>query len=155
MGNTRLIVTCLCLVMLVVSIHSFWQKSANSPETPDVLYGIPVYPGAKLNLPLSSTGDPAIFVFLSSDSLDQVLAFYDEAFKARSTPLTYGKGAMVIHQYMIQAGELRNYPLKGVEVMAYNSFYRRVLHQRVKIKIYVPEAEVKPSTEPAQDGSTG
>lgn len=142
MGNSRLIVACLSLVMLVVSIHSFWQKSAQSPPTPESLYGIPVYPESKLNLPLSGTGDPAIFVYLSSDSLEKVLAFYNDVFKGEPTRLSYGKGSMVIYQYPLQAGEVTNYLLKGVEVMAYNSFYQRVMHQKVKIKIYVPRAEM-------------
>jgi len=138
----RLLVVSLCFVMLAISIHSFWQKADQSPRAPEILYGIPLYPESKLNLPLSGTGDPAIFVFLSDDTLEKVLAFYDEVFKAKPQILTYGKGAMTIYQYLIEPGELTNYPQKGVEVMAYNSFYQRVLHKKVKIKVYVPKAEM-------------
>ncbi len=146
----RLLITSLCIAMLVVSIHSFWQKAEKSPQAPEILFGIPVYPESKLNMPMSGTGDPHIFVFLSDDSLEQVLAFYDEAFKAKPKVLSYGK-SMIVYQYLITPSELANYPLKGVEVMAYNAFYQRVLHKRIKIKIYVPKEELGENPTPLSE----
>ncbi len=148
MYKTRSIVISLCLIMLAVSIHSYWKRSSRSPDSPEVLFGIPVYPEAKLNIPLSGTGSPRIFVYLTDDSLDQVLAFYTEAFKAEPIVLSYGKTSMTVYQYLIKPSDITNYPLKGVEVMPYNAFYRRILKKSVKIKIYVPEEEIGDSETP-------
>lgn len=145
MAYPRSLVISLSIMMLAISSYSFWKKSAQSPQAPEILYGIPVYPQSTLNLPLSSNGDPHIFVFLSDDSLENVLRFYNEAFKAEPRVLSYGKGAMTIYQYLVLSSDLTNYPLKGVEVMPYNAFYRRVMNKKVKIKIYVPKAEVEGS----------
>ena len=158
MTNPRALISGLCFLMLVWSIHSFWQNSSRSPALPEVLFGIPVYPGSELNLPLSGTGEPRIFVFLSDDPLDKVLAFYSSRLKASPNVLRYGKGSMTVYQYMIRPSQLANYPLKGVEVMPYNSFYKRVMRKGVKIKIYIPGEEIGDTPtlldQPAQPAGT-
>lgn len=150
MNQTRSIVVSLCLIMLALSIHSYWKRSAQPPDSPEVLYGIPIYPESELNIPLSGTGSPRIFVYLTEDPLEKVLAFYNQAFQAEPVSLSYGKGAMTVYQYLIKPSELENYPLKGVEVMPYNAFYRRILKKKVKIKIYVPVEEIGDGESPQE-----
>jgi hypothetical protein len=123
------------------------QKVEEEIEFPEVLYGIPTYQNSRLSYPMSGfTADPYTAVFLTNDSHENVVAFYKEKLNMDPQEIKYGRGrlvAMTIYQFKLEDGILTNQINKGVEVIPFNSFSRKVYKARTKIKIIIPQSEIR------------
>ncbi len=129
------------IVLFTIILQAFLLVIQQEDESPKVLAGIPVYPEARYNDFLSSRGNPLVYVFMSDDPVETVLAFYEEFFAAPALHLTYPSGLLRIFQFVITPSEVKDTPLKGVEVIPLNRFNRRIFKARTKIKIILPPDE--------------
>lgn len=146
----------ICFCALIT--HSYMQKSKDNVDLPAELYGIPVYQNARISVPMTSSPetDPYVAVFLSDDSYEKVVAFYEERMEMKAVALKYGKGrltAMIIYQFKIEEGVLTNQINKGVEIVPFNSWNRRVYKAKTKIKIMVPQTDIQAAEEEQQPGA--
>ncbi len=101
--------------------------------------GIPVYPGSKFSKLLSSIGESLIVVYHSNDDLKSVLAFYRKKLNMNYKKVKYGK-ALIVYQFPMAYTSINGklWLKKGVEIIPYGGFYRKVFKAKVKIKIYIP-----------------
>lgn len=142
-----LIGICLCTYIT----YSYMQKAKEEIEFPEILYGIPTYQNSRLNYPMSGfNADPYTAVFLTDDSYEDVVAFYKAKLNMEPRPINYGRRnvvTMTIYQFKLEDGILTNQISKGVEIIPFNSFSRKVYKARTKIKIMVPQSEIRALTE--------
>lgn len=133
------------IIALNIFIHSFILNNQKDVKVPEYLYGVPTYPNARFYLPMSSLdADPCVAAFLTNDSAETVVDFYKKKMNMPPKDIFYGKtGGMLIHQFGLEKSDLRNSIVKGVEILAFNSFNRRVYNASTKIKIYVSRKEVE------------
>ncbi len=101
--------------------------------------GIPVYPGSKFSKLLSSIGKSLIVVYHSNDDLKSVLAFYRKKLNMNYKKVKYGK-ALIVYQFPMAYTSINGklWLKKGVEIIPYGGFYRKVFKAKIKIKIYIP-----------------
>lgn len=133
------------IVVFTLILQAFLLVIQQQDESPQVLEGIPVYPAARYNDFLSSRGgNPRIYVFLSDAPADSVVAFYEEFFGVQAGLLTYPSGLLKIFQFVVTPSEVKDTPLKGVEVIPLNRFNRRIFKAVTKIKIILPPQETDP-----------
>jgi len=133
------------VVLLSLIISSAIKKSNTDIKFPEFLFGVPTYPNAKFNRQMSQTGDPYIYVFLTKDDYKKVLDFYKKKMEVDYKVLKYGRGKitnLIIYQFELKKGLIKNYLYKGVEIIPLNSFYYKVYKAWTKIKIYIPREEI-------------
>ena len=116
--------------------------------------GVPIYPGADFSRQMTHTADPWMLVFLTRDGADKVVRFYSERLNVKPRRLEYGRGQMTLWQYNLETGAdaeervrmggelLRNSVYRGVEILPFNSIYRRAYGRSTKIKIILPRRDV-------------
>lgn len=139
------------VILFTLVVHSYIRQNQKEIEFPEILYGIPTYQNSRLSYPMSSlTADPYTAVFLTDDPYEKVLAFYKEKLGMDYKEINYGRGStvvMTLYQFKLEDGILTNQISKGVEIIPFNRFNRRVYKASTKIKIMVPQAEIKELTE--------
>jgi len=123
---------------------------------------LPVYKNAILSLPMSQTGDPFIYVFLSKDNYKDIVDFYKKELQNKYLlkKIVYSK-MMTIYQFRpakdkkkLKAEEklkrkrttgakeikiLEDYITMGVEIIPLNHLWEKVLDAKTKIKIIIPK----------------
>lgn len=133
--------------MLTLFIHSYIRQTQKEIEFPEILYGIPTYQNSRLSYPMSSlTGDPYTAVFLTDDPYETVLAFYEKKLGMGYKKLNYGRGSTIVgavYQFKMEEGILTNQISKGVEIIPFNHFNRKVYKASTKIKIMIPQKEIE------------
>ncbi|MCP5104047.1 MAG: hypothetical protein GY950_11745 [bacterium] len=143
----KAILSILGLILFTWVIHSYIRENQRDIDYPEILYGIPTYPGSRISYPMSMmTADPYTAVFLSNDPYEKVIEFYKDKLAMDYKELKYGKGSavvMTIYQFEMKKGILKNQINKGVEIIPFNHFNRRVYKAATKIKIIIPQDEVK------------
>ncbi len=102
--------------------------------------GIPVYPNSKFSKLLSSFGKSWIVVYHSNDDFRDILSFYKEKLNMNYKKVKYGK-ALIVYQFPMAYTSFNGklWLKKGVEVIPYGGFYRKVFKAKVKIKIYITQ----------------
>lgn len=138
--------------------HSYMQNIKDNVDLPAELYGIPVYQNARVSVPMTSSPetDPYVAVFFSDDSHEKIVAFYEEKLEMKVVPLKYGKGrltALIVYQFKIEDGILTNQINKGVEIVPFNSWNRRVYKAKTKIKIFIPQKDIQAAEEGPEPGT--
>jgi len=140
------------IIALTLFVYSYMKESEKKIDYPEYLYGIPTYPQSRFSPSFSSlNGDPFIAVFFSEDSYEKILQFYKEKLNIDYKEIDYGSSSlkvMTIYQFPIEPGPLKNYIAKGVEVLPLNSRNQFVNKAKTKIKIYVPQSEVRKGQKP-------
>ncbi len=139
----------------------------------------PIYPGARLNVPMCQTGNPYIYVFLSKDRYESIVDFYNEVLKGRyrMKKIEYRK-MMTIYQFRSievdkkfnldnkntaaskQPGEeerrlLEDFIFDGVEIIPLNHLWEKVLEAKTKIKIIIPRNVLLESDKSAEKSTGG
>lgn len=135
------------VIVLTLFIHSYIRQTQKEIEFPEILYGIPTYQNSRLSFPMSSlNSDPYTAVFLTEDSYEKVLAFYEEKLGMGYKKLNYGRGSTVVgivYQFKLEDGILTNQISKGVEIIPFNHFNQKVYKASTKIKIMIPQKEIE------------
>lgn len=137
------------IIACTIIINSYMQQNEKEIDYPNLLYGMPTYPEAKISYPMSSVnGNPYIAVFLSGDSYEKVLEFYREKLKIKYRTIKLGSRGHVVktfYQFVMQEGLLANGKSvgKGVEVHPLNARSELVYKAKTKIKIILPKKEVE------------
>lgn len=135
------------VILFTLAVHSYIRQNQKEIEFPEILYGIPTYQNSRLSYPMSSlTADPYTAVFLTNDPYEKVLAFYKEKLGMEYEEIKYGRGrtvVMTLYQFKMEDGILTNQISKGVEIIPFNHFNRRVYKAHTKIKIMIPQKEIK------------
>lgn len=147
------------IILFTLVVHSYIRQNREEIQFPELLYGIPTYQNARLSVPMSSlTSDPYTAVFLTEDPYEKVLAFYEKKLDVDYKEIKYGRGStvvMTIYQFKMEDGILTNQISKGVEIIPFNHFNRRVYKASTKIKIIIPQKEIKELTEKSKKTTPG
>ena len=165
--DLKVIFTLFAFIILLFIINSFYKKgqkdikinqsNIKTLKDQDIF---PIYKDSKLSLPMSQTGDPFIYVFLSKDKFEDVIDFYEEALKEKYSlkKISY-KSMMTVYQFRSIEEDLKlkkeeklkkdrlkgkdikvldDYITKGIEIIPLNHLWARVLEAKTKIKIIIP-----------------
>ena len=100
---------------------------------------IPIYPNAKFSETLSYTGENDwLLAYLTKDSALKVINYYKRVLNVKLERVKYGK-TLVIYQFPISYTMINKKKIleKGVEIIPFSGFYRKVFKANTKIKIYV------------------
>ncbi len=100
---------------------------------------IPIYPNAKFSKTLSYTGkDNWLLSYLTKDPALKVINYYKRVLNVKPERVKYGK-TLVIYQFPISYTMINKKKVleKGVEIIPFSGFYRKVFKANTKIKIYV------------------
>jgi hypothetical protein len=155
------------IILLSFIINTYYKKSKkkinfisnkNQIKKQEIL---PVYKDAVLSLPMSQTGDPFIYVFLSKDNYKSIVDYYKmelgDSYVLKK--IVYSK-MMTIYQFRpvtdkkkLEIEEkikreklsgakkiklLEDYISMGVEIIPLNHLWEKVLEAKTKIKIIIP-----------------
>ncbi|MCP4148221.1 MAG: hypothetical protein GY757_10775 [bacterium] len=149
MRKQKVFLVMFAIIFCTLIIHTHRKDIQKEDEFSDILYGIPTYENSRFSRSMSSlNSNPFIAVFLTNDSHEKIVAFYKKNLKVdfEYNEIEYrarSVHAMTVYQFKIQEGVLVNQISKGVEIIPYNSFNRRVFKAKTKIKILLPLEEVE------------
>jgi len=147
------------LIMVTIVIHSYINQIKKVVPFPKIFYGIPTYERSRLDVSMTSSPniDPYMVVFITEDSYEKVLDFYKKQLKMNYRTVVYrgvkntNRGlSMTVYQFVIKESSLKNYLLKGVEVMPFNRWSGRLNRGQTKIRIIIPQEEIKKAAAEAQ-----
>jgi hypothetical protein len=161
----KIIFTLFIFILLSFIINNYYKKgkknikiNQNNSSSLRKQNIFPIYKNSILSLPMSQTGDPFVYVFLTKDGYEKVVDFYKETLKGTYTlnKIVYKK-MMTIYQFRSIEDDkkkeiekklkmrgnknikiLNDYIKRGIEIIPLNHLWEKVLEAKTKIKIIVP-----------------